>query len=304
MAITKEMLGDRLTWVAIDSDKISQTSNLYAEYGIDEELISYALDRNERAHMEYDWQTETMIIIYNVLNRTKEDNHYETIPITFVVRGDQLITIFNSDNAYIVDLMRHYLQRRPDVSIYKFLFMSLFLIAEAYFPYLEEMDKSTSQLNRRLRQRTTKKDLLGLSDIETGMVYLVSASNQNVILLEQLKGQAFYKQLNNIEKEQLEDSLIEARQLSSMTQVNAQVLQQLSGSYNNILNNNLNDNMTTLTIISVILAVLAVITGFFGMNVPLPWINDKHAWVTIIVICIVLWLLIAALLRYMIYRKS
>lgn len=78
--------------------------------------------------------------------------------------------------------------------------MSLFLIAEAYFPYLEEMDKSTSQLNRRLRQRTTKKDLLGLSDIETGMVYLVSASNQNVILLEQLKGQAFYKQLNNIEK--------------------------------------------------------------------------------------------------------
>lgn len=130
--------------------------------------------------------------------------------------------------------MRHYLQRRPDVSIYKFLFMSLFLIAEACFPYLEEMDKSTSQLNRRLRQRTTKKDLLGLSDIETGMVYLVSASNQNVILLEQLKGQAFYKQLNNIEKEQLEDSLIEARQLSSMTQVNAQVLQQLSGSYNNI----------------------------------------------------------------------
>lgn len=113
--------------------------------------------------------------------------------------------------------MRHYLQRRPDVSIYKFLFMSLFLIAEACFPYLEEMDKSTSQLNRRLRQRTTKKDLLGLSDIETGMVYLVSASNQNVILLEQLKGQAFYKQLNNIEKEQLEDSLIEARQLSSMT---------------------------------------------------------------------------------------
>lgn len=71
--------------------------------------------------------------------------------------------------------------------------MSLFLIAEAYFPYLEEMDKSTSQLNRRLRQRTTKKDLLGLSDIETGIVYLASASNQNVILLEQLKGQAFYK---------------------------------------------------------------------------------------------------------------
>lgn len=60
--------------------------------------------------------------------------------------------------------------------------------------------------------------------------------------------------------------------------------------------------MTILTIISVVLAVLVVITGFFGMNVPLPWINNKHAWVTIIVICIVLWFLIVALLRYMIYR--
>lgn len=89
-----------------------------------------------------------------------------------------------------------------------------------------------------------------------------------------------------------------------MTQVNAQVLQQLSGSYNNILNNNLNDNMTTLTIVSVILAVFAVITGFFGMNVPLPWTSNQHAWVIIILVCIVLWLLIAALLRYMIYRKS
>lgn len=69
-------------------------------------------------------------------------------------------------------------------------------------------------------------------------------------------------QLNNIEKEQLEDPLIEARQLSSMTQVNAQVLQQLSGSYNNILNNNLNDNMTTLTIISVVLQYLQLLLDF------------------------------------------
>ena len=56
-----------------------------------------------------------------------------------------------------------------------------------------------------------------------------------------------------------------------MTQLDSQILRQLSGAYNNILNNNLNDNLTILTIISILLAVLAVITGFFGMNVPSPW---------------------------------
>ena len=70
-------------------------------------------------------------------------------------------------------------------------------------------------------------------------------------------------------------AMIEAHQLVSMTDLISQVLQQLSASYNNILNNNLNDSLTILTIISVLLAVLAVITGFFGMNVPLPLQKSK-----------------------------
>ena len=45
-------------------------------------------------------------------------------------------------------------------------------------------------------------------------------------------------------KEQFDDAMIEARQLVYMTELNSQVLQQLSSSYNNILNNNLNDNLT------------------------------------------------------------
>ena len=94
------------------------------------------------------------------------------------------------------------------------------------------------------------------------MVYLVSAANQNTLLLEQIKSKQLYKNFIEEEKEQLEDALIEAKQLSGMTQINAQVLQQLSSTYNNILNNNLNDNMTTLTIVSILLATLAVITGF------------------------------------------
>ena len=82
--------------------------------------------------------------------------------------------------------MRHYLQRRPDVSIYKFLFYEFyFLSRKRISPYLEEMDKSTIQLKHRLRQRTTKKDLLGISDIEKGMVYFVSVSNKTSFFLEQ-----------------------------------------------------------------------------------------------------------------------
>lgn len=96
------------------------------------------------------------------------------------------------------------------------------------------------------------------------MLYIVSSANQNTLLLEQLKTKSIYRQFNETEKEQLEDAIIEAQQLASMTHLNAQILEQLAGTYNNVLNNNLNDNMTTLTIVSVLLAGLAVITGFWN----------------------------------------
>lgn len=98
-------------------------------------------------------------------------------------------------------------------------------------------------------------------------------------------------------REQFDDAMIEAHQLVSMTDLISQILQQLSASYNNILNNNLNDNLTTSTIISVLLAVLAVVTGFFGMNVPLPLTDEPHAWLYISLASAGLWIVLSLLLR-------
>lgn len=295
--------GDMNTLITIDSDQLTHQTKLADSYQIDPEIMTYALDRNERAHTEYDSETGTFVVIFNVLNRVKDHNHYETIPITFIVQENRLITIFNQNNRYIVDSLLAYAQRNPQVSSYKLLFIGLFIISETYFPYIENMERSKDTINSDLRKKATKKNLLALADIETGMVYLVSAANQNNNLLEQLKGQTIYKKLDDIEREQLEDAIIEARQVLSMTQLNAQVLQQMSNTYNNILNNNLNDTMTNLTIISILLAMLAVITGFFGMNVPLPFSDNKNAWFLIILFSFLIWFVYAIILRLMIRNK-
>ena len=112
------------------------------------------------------------------------------------------------------------------------------------------------------------------------------------------------QKLGSVELEQLDDALIEAEQLSAMTQLDSQILQQLSGAYNNILNNNLNDNLTILTIISILLAVLSVITGFFGMNVQTPWENEPLAWIRIVIISLVLLIIITTLLNLIMSRRN
>ena len=284
-----EQLGNDCVWINLDVEKIKNLEDLSEIYGLDKETIEYALDKNERAHMDYNRENGTVTFIYNVLDLEKDKDYYEAIPMTFIVENKRMITISNHKNAYVIDQMLAYLDSHESLSIYKFLFASLEIISNAYYPIIETMDKSKDEVNSLLRQRTTKKNLFALSDLETGMVYLTAAAKQNRLLLEHIQSHALYRRFNDVEREQFDDAMIEAHQLVSMTDLISQVLQQLSSSYNNILNNNLNDSLTILTIISVLLAVLAVITGFFGMNVPLPFTEEPNAWIYILMASLILW---------------
>lgn len=287
--VLDKQLGNGCTWINLDIEKIKNLEDLSEIYGLDKETIEYALDRNERAHMDYNRENGTVTFIYNVLDLEKDKEYYEAIPMTFIVENKRMITISNHKNAYVIDQMLAYLDSHEIISIYKFLFAGLEIISNAYYPVIEEMDKSKDEISALLRQTTTKKNLFALSDLETGMVYLTAAAKQNRLLLEHIQGHALYRRFNDVEREQFDDAMIEAHQLVSMTDLISQVLQQLSASYNNILNNNLNDSLTILTIISVLLAVLAVITGFFGMNVPLPFTEEPNAWIYILITSLILW---------------
>ena len=59
---------------------VSKERPVYQDYEIDKETIEYALDKNERAHMDYNRENGTVVFIYNVLNLATDKEYYETIP--------------------------------------------------------------------------------------------------------------------------------------------------------------------------------------------------------------------------------
>ncbi|MBC1550090.1 magnesium transporter CorA family protein [Listeria sp. FSL L7-1434] len=297
MSIQTVFGNGKYNWINIDTDNTENLADFYEKYQIDNEVIAYSIDRNERAHFEYDQKTNTFVVVFNVPDQRKIDNHYETIPMVFIIKDEQLITITNNDNQYITRKMKRYLADSDGVTVFQFLFSSLYFVMDAFFPYVEEMDMDRRMINDKLKIKTTKKNLLSLSDLETGIVYFVSASKQNAALLEQMKAHLIYRELNEVEKEQFEDALIEAKQLVEMTGLSSEILQQLSGTYNNILNNNLNDTMKILTTLSILLTVPTIITGFFGMNMPLPLEHNVFGWLITILISIVLWFGLSFILR-------
>ena len=139
------------------------------------------------------------MFIYNVLNLTREENYYDTIPLTFIVRQNQIVTISNEQNEYIIEQIREELEENMHWSVFNFLLHSLFAISENYFPILETLNKEQQKLVNCF-ERTTKDNLFRLSDMEIEGMYLVSATKQNAVVLEQLKTQQAFKELDDSER--------------------------------------------------------------------------------------------------------
>ena len=118
----------------------------------------------------------------------------------FTVEAHRLITISNTKNVYVIDQMTGYLDSHDTLSVYKFLFASLEIISNAYYPVIEQMEKSKDEINGLLRQWMTKKKLFDLSGLENGMVYLTAAAKQNRMLLEHIQRHAIYRRFNEIER--------------------------------------------------------------------------------------------------------
>ncbi|MGM0340105.1 magnesium transporter CorA family protein [Enterococcus sp. AZ007] len=295
---TKEVFNNKMnSWINIDAENVDELKNLYRDFGIDREFVDYSLDRNERAHLDYDKTTDVLLLIFNAPNRRKIDNHYETVPMTFIVVNRTLITVTNQKSNYLYFEIKNYLEKNPDSTLFELLFGSLFTISDQYFPFVEGMDRDRKRISQLLKEKTTKQNLLLLSDLETGIVYFVTASRQNVLLVQQIKSHGIYRRLSEQEKERLDDVLIEAQQLVEMTQLSSQILQQLSGTYNNVLNNNLNDTMRILTVLSVLLTIPTIVSGFFGMNMPLPLEHNASGWIITIVVSLLLWFGLSYVLR-------
>ncbi len=80
--VLEKQLGNGCTWIDLDLGKLNKLEDLSEIYGLDKETIEYALDRNERAHMDYHRESGTVTFIYNVLDVKKDKAYYETFPMT------------------------------------------------------------------------------------------------------------------------------------------------------------------------------------------------------------------------------
>ncbi|MCH4170853.1 MAG: magnesium transporter CorA family protein [Lactobacillus sp.] len=263
-------------------------------YHLTSEQLGYAYDKNERAHVEYDNLTKSFLLVFNCPPAPNQRLDHNPRPITFIIK-DKMILTFGTEVAK-KELSDCLIQTEPQ-SVYDFLLEALFMLTGKYVPVAEALDSERRQASGKLHHKTTRKELIALSDLEANALYISTAARQNTIALKQIKGLITFHDFSEPEKERLEDVLIEATQVVEMLLLTEQNLNQLDGSYNNVLNNNLNDTMKFLTIWSILLTAPTIISGFFGQNVNLPLQHSPYGWQLSLIFVAILWFALAMIIK-------
>lgn len=82
----------------------------------------------------------------------------------------------------------------------------------------------------------------------------------------------------------LEDVIIENKQAKEMVEMYSKILARMADTFSSIIANNQNLMMKFLAAMTIIIAIPTVVSSFFGMNVPVPFTDDRYGFFYVMVI--------------------
>ncbi|MFC6273994.1 magnesium transporter CorA family protein [Levilactobacillus tangyuanensis] len=288
-----------LVWVMAMMEDDSDREALQVKYGLTDEIITYVTDVNERSHYDRDEYLNTQLIVFHVPVVVDQiSQRYITRPVTFLLKGNQIFTITTKRTQWVNQTLTERLKLETIADTNEFMLIGLFILFDQFIPPIRKINAEQNRLDKQLNQSPDNKDLIALSNLQQSLAYFVSATRNNAMMVSNLSSTPFGKQLSDRNNEHLADAVIEARQTSEMTAIEADVVDRISRTFNNVLNNNLNDTMKFLTIWSLVLTIPTIVTGFYGMNVKLPFANQGLSWVITVLIMVGIMIWVAIALRH------
>ncbi len=267
------------TWVNIVPPlKQQEFSILSAELGIPLEYLTDSLDIDERARFEEYDNVKLIVIKTPTENNSfnESDAYYITIPICIILTHNQIVTVNSFENGAIKKFLNTFQNRNEDKK--NMMVLKIFeKITQTFLEFLKEINQRRNLMEQKLYASNRNEELLELMKIQKSMVYFVTALRNNEMLLLKLARTNFLG-LTDEEKELLDDLAVDMSQALEMANIYTNILSSTLDAFASIINNNMNSVLKRLTSITIILSLPALVTGIYGMNVPIPYANSHYAF--------------------------
>jgi magnesium transporter len=124
--------------------------------------------------------------------------------------------------------------------------------------------------------------------IQKSLVYFLTALRSNELLMMKMVRTNFL-QLNEDEKDFLDDLIVETSQALEMANTYTNILSSTLDAFASIISNNQNEVLKRLTTLTIVLTVPTLIASIYGMNVPIPYKDTPYAfWIPVIISLMIL----------------
>ncbi|MBR0382692.1 MAG: magnesium transporter CorA family protein [Eubacterium sp.] len=276
------------SWIAMTNPTPAELDEISGRFDIDPVDLKGALDEEERSRIESE-DHYTLIIMD--LPDTEVRNGRETfctIPIGFIYMKEYLITVCLTDNPVLTVFMDGRVRNASTDNLTNLFHKMLYRIASMYLRYLKIINKTSEAVEEKLQKYQRNEELLEMLELEKSLVYISTSLRGNEVVLDRLKRiQAIPRTEEDMDD--LEDIIIENRQGIEMSKIYTDILDGTMDAYANIINNNMNNVMKLLAVITVVLTIPTIISSALGMNVPgIPFAGDPMGFWIMTIISIIL----------------
>lgn len=257
------------------------------------EFLRDSLDIDERPRFELEDNVKFIVIKTPTENNSFNDSdaYYITIPICIILTHNHIVTVNSFDNGAIKKFLNTFQKRHPDKR--NMMVLKVFeKVVQTFLDYLKEINQKRNSYEQSLYDSNSNVDLLKLMRVQKSLVYFVTALRSNEMLMMKLERTNFL-QLNEEEREFLQDLIVDTSQALEMANIYTNILSSTMDAFASIISNNLNNVMKRLTSITIILSLPILVTSIYGMNVKIPWQDTPHAFYIPVVISLLLSVIIS-----------
>ena len=160
-----------------------------------------------------------------------------------------------------------------------------------YVEHLRIIHMISEEIEDKITDSMDNRYLLNLFSLVKSLVYYAEAITSNGFVFEKTRTLAGRIGLTEKDVEMLDDIIVENMQCKTQADIYSNILAQLLDARASIVNNNLNQLMKKLNVVTIWMMVPTLVVSAYGMNVALPMAQHPQAFWMLMGVCLMLvWL--------------
>lgn len=282
------------SWIVATAPTDEEVARL-TSFGLDPGFLEDAADLYEAPRVEVD---EGVVYIF-ARYCYPEGKEIATEPLLLAYTSDYLFTIGRVETR-ILDNLTHDRVEFVTTQKTKTVLQILADINTSYEQQLTKTSRRILQLRAKMRQsQLTTREFVGIIELEEDLNEFLSALQPQSLLFRSLLSGKYFR-LYEEDRDMIEDIERSTDELITQVQGRLRTLVNMRQAYDAIATTNLNATFKRLTSIAIFMTIPTIVGGLWGMNVALPFKDNSHAFIFILLIIGV----ITGLFLWIFHRKK